>query len=73
MADFQIIDRLVQAQNKALAELRSESEELYQAAIEVDPKLLPVAVKGPVATPPIKNYDSPDGDYVHQSMKWEVK
>ncbi|EDV42774.1 uncharacterized protein Dana_GF16858 [Drosophila ananassae] len=73
VADFQIIDRLVQAQNKALAELRSESEELYQAAIEVDPQLLPVAVKGPVATPPIKNYDSPDGDYVHQSMKWEVK
>ncbi|XP_016924958.4 large ribosomal subunit protein mL40 [Drosophila suzukii] len=73
VADFQIIDRLVQAQNKALAELRRESEELYQAAIEIDPQLLPVAVKGPVATPPIKNYVSPDGDYLHQSMKWEVK
>ncbi|KAH8347415.1 hypothetical protein KR059_010538, partial [Drosophila kikkawai] len=73
VADFQIVDRLIQAQNKALAELRRESEELYQAAIEVDPQLLPVAVKGPVATPPIKNYASPDGDYLHQSMKWEVK
>ncbi|EDW42616.1 39S ribosomal protein L40, mitochondrial [Drosophila sechellia] len=73
VADYQIIDRLVQAQNKALAELRRESEELYQAAIDIDPQLLPVAVKGPVATPPIKDYVSPDGDYLHQSMKWEVK
>ncbi|XP_064554726.1 large ribosomal subunit protein mL40 [Drosophila montana] len=71
VADFQIIDRLLQSQNKALEELRRESEELYQAAIEVDAKLLPVTVKGPVATPPIKNYVSPDGDYIHQSMKWE--
>lgn len=54
VADFQIIDRLVQAQNKALAELRRESEELYQAAIDIDPQLLPVAVKGPVATPPLR-------------------
>ncbi|XP_033166021.1 39S ribosomal protein L40, mitochondrial [Drosophila mauritiana] len=73
VADYQIIDRLVLAQNKALAELRRESEELYQAAIDIDPQLLPVAVKGPVATPPIKDYVSPDGDYLHQSMKWEVK
>ncbi|XP_017083939.2 39S ribosomal protein L40, mitochondrial [Drosophila eugracilis] len=73
VADFQIIDRLIQSQNKALEELRRESEELYQAAIEIDPQLLPVSVKGPVATPPIKNYASPDGDYLHQSMKWEVK
>ncbi|XP_041450864.1 39S ribosomal protein L40, mitochondrial [Drosophila obscura] len=71
VADFQIIDRLVQSQNKALEELRRESEELYQAAIEVDLQLLPVSLKGPVATPAIKNYASPDGDYIHQSMKWE--
>ncbi|KAH8383154.1 hypothetical protein KR009_007102, partial [Drosophila setifemur] len=73
VADFQIIDHLVQAQNKALEELRRESEELYQAAIEIDSQLLPVAFKGPVATPPIKDYASPDGDYLHQSMKWEAK
>ncbi|XP_034663586.1 39S ribosomal protein L40, mitochondrial [Drosophila subobscura] len=71
VADFQIIDRLVQSQNKALEELRRESEDLYQAAIEVDLQLLPVTLKGPVSTPPIKNYASPDGDYIHQSMKWE--
>ncbi|XP_068156130.1 large ribosomal subunit protein mL40 [Drosophila tropicalis] len=71
VSDFQIIDRLVQAQDKALQELRKESEELYQAAIEVDLQLLPVTIKGPVATPPIKNYASPDGDYIQQSSKWE--
>ncbi|EDW15590.1 uncharacterized protein Dmoj_GI22697 [Drosophila mojavensis] len=71
VADFQIIDRLVQSQNKALEELRCESEELYQAAIAIDTTLLPVSVKGPVATPPIKGYISPDGDYIHQAMKWE--
>ncbi|XP_062127309.1 large ribosomal subunit protein mL40 [Drosophila sulfurigaster albostrigata] len=71
VADFQIIDRLLQSQNKALDELRNESEELYQAAIEVDLQLLAVPLKGPVSTPPIKNYVSPDGDYNHQSMKWE--
>jgi len=71
VADFQIIDRLVQSQKKALEELRNESEELYQAAIEIDLQLLSVSLKGPVSTPPIKNYVSPDGDYIHQSMKWE--
>lgn len=71
VADFQIIDRLVQSQNKALEELRRESDELYQAAIELDLQLLSVSLKGPVSTPPIKKYVSPDGDYIHQSMKWE--
>lgn len=70
-ADFQIIDRLVQSQNKALEELRRESEELYQAALEVDLTLFSVSLKGPNATPPIEKYVSPDGDYVRQSMKWE--
>jgi large subunit ribosomal protein L40 len=33
--NMQMIDRLVFAQQKALDELRQESEELYQAAIQV--------------------------------------
>lgn len=70
-SDFQIIDRQVQSQNRALEELRRESEELYQAAIEVDFKLFSVPLKGPNATPPIEKYVSPDGDYLRQSMKWE--
>ncbi|XP_067614323.1 large ribosomal subunit protein mL40 [Eurosta solidaginis] len=71
MADFQAIDRLLQAQNKALEELRKESEALYQEAIQIDMTLLPVTVKGPVATPPIKGYVSPDGDYIIETKNWD--
>lgn len=71
LADFQIMDRLVQSQFKALEELRSESEQLYQEAIQPDVSLLPYKAKGPVATPPIENYDSPDGDYIAEVKKWD--
>uniref|UniRef100_A0A1L8EGU6 Large ribosomal subunit protein mL40 n=1 Tax=Haematobia irritans TaxID=7368 RepID=A0A1L8EGU6_HAEIR len=72
MNDFQIIDRLMRSQNKALEELRMESEELYQEAIQPDMSLLPVKVKGPVATPPIQGYVSPDGEYILEAKKWDV-
>ncbi|XP_036342739.1 39S ribosomal protein L40, mitochondrial isoform X2 [Rhagoletis pomonella] len=71
LLDFQNIDRLIQSQNRALEELRKESEELYQEAILKDITLLPVNVKGPVETPPIKNYVSPDGDYINEANKWD--
>jgi large subunit ribosomal protein L40 len=35
MKDMQMIDRLIFAQQKALDELHQESEELYEAAIQV--------------------------------------
>ncbi|XP_023296707.2 39S ribosomal protein L40, mitochondrial [Lucilia cuprina] len=69
--DFQIIDRLMQSQRKALQELRLESEELYQEAIQPDMSLLPITVKGPVATPPIKDYVSPDGEYILEAKQWD--
>lgn len=50
---------LLKSQQRALIELRQESEELYQAAIQPDDLMLPMEVKGPVYTAPIKNYDSP--------------
>lgn len=68
---FHSIDRLVQAQAKALDELRLESEELYQAAVQPDATLLPFKAKMVVATPPITSYESPDGEYVDISKKWE--
>lgn len=70
LKDMQMIDRLMFAQQKALDELRQESEELYQAAIQINPTLLPFTVRGPVKTPPIKGYDSPDGEYTDVSKKW---
>jgi large subunit ribosomal protein L40 len=71
LMDFQLIDKLAMAQNKALQELKLESEELYLEAIQVDINLLPFYVKGPVSTPPIENYESPDGEYIDISKKWD--
>lgn len=68
---YQIVDKLLLNQQKALQELRYESEELYQEAIQPDPQLLPFKYQGPVTTPPIENYDSPDGEYLNVSKKWE--
>lgn len=51
--------KLLMSQQRALNELRKESEELYQAAIQPDDLMLPIQVKGPVYTAPIKNYESP--------------
>lgn len=71
LRDFQQIDKMLNAQQKALQELRFESEELYQAAIQLDTNLVPFHVEGPTATPPIDKYDSPDGEYTNISKKWE--
>ncbi|PSN33246.1 39S ribosomal protein L40 [Blattella germanica] len=70
LKDIQMIDRLIFSQQKALDELRKESEELYQAAIQINPLQLPFITHGPVYTPPIKDYDSPDGEYSDISKKW---
>lgn len=72
LADLQMCDRMVMAQQWALDELKKESEELYQAAIQLDETLIPFKSKGPVETPPIENYESPDGEYIDISRKWEV-
>lgn len=54
-----------------LQELRQESEELWFEAIQVDSALLPFKVKGPVLTPPIKDYEAPDGEYFNITRKWD--
>ncbi|XP_032662966.1 39S ribosomal protein L40, mitochondrial [Odontomachus brunneus] len=71
LADVQMIDSMICSQQKALDELRKESEELYQEAIQVDLALLPYVTKGPSKTPPIENYESPDGEYVNTTRKYE--
>lgn len=68
---YKTVDRILMSQEKALQELRFESEQLYQEAVQPDPKLLPFYAKGPVVTPPVEHYDSPDGDYIDISKKWE--
>ncbi|XP_050421864.1 39S ribosomal protein L40, mitochondrial [Adelges cooleyi] len=69
--NLQVINDLEYSQQRALNELREVSEELYQAAIEIDESLLPYNLEGPVETPPIENYQSPDGEYSDISKKWE--
>lgn len=63
LKDFKILDRVMDAQTKALQELRFESEELYQQAIQPDMDMIPFVAKGPVHTPPNKDYEYVDGDY----------
>lgn len=71
LSNLQTIDRLVNAQEKALSELRFVSEDLYQEAIQPDLNLVPFKAVGPVATPPIENYESPDGEYIEVVPKWK--
>ncbi|KAI4474296.1 hypothetical protein M0802_015678, partial [Mischocyttarus mexicanus] len=68
--DDQIIDRFLSSQEKALKELKAESEELYNEAIQIDLTFLPYLNRGPCCTPPIKDYDSPDGEYKDMTIKY---
>lgn len=38
---------------------------------QIDLTLLPFAAKGPLHTPPIENYECPDGDYTDVSRNFE--
>ena len=37
----------------------------------MDLKLVPFSAFGPTKTPSIENYESPDGEFVDVSPKWE--
>ncbi|XP_043274301.1 39S ribosomal protein L40, mitochondrial isoform X2 [Venturia canescens] len=71
MADLQMLDTISLSQQKALDELRAESEELYMQAIQVDNAMVPLTIVGPKNTPSIMHYDSPDGEYVDVTKKFE--
>ncbi|XP_066150301.1 large ribosomal subunit protein mL40 [Euwallacea fornicatus] len=70
LRDLQMIDRVTLHQQRALDELKKESEELYNEAIQMDFHMIPFTSVGPVETPPIENYDVPDGEYLDVSKKW---
>lgn len=69
--NLQVINDLEYSQQRALNELREVSEDLYQAAVDIDESLLTYQLTGPVETPPIENYQSPDGEYIDISKKWD--
>jgi large subunit ribosomal protein L40 len=64
-------EKMKNSQQRALDELKIESEELYEAAIKIDRDLIPYVAQGPTETPPIENYRCPDGDYIDVSRKWD--
>ena len=66
------IDRMIISQQRALEELRLESQDLYAAAIEMDPDFLPFSAKGPTETPAVPGYIL-DGDYVDKTQKFQVQ
>ena len=65
------MDKVLKAQNKALEELRAESESLYNAAIQFDPGLLGLQVRGPCASPPVPGYLQ-DGEYKDTTPTFKV-
>lgn len=61
--EMEAIELALEAQREALEELKLESKELYQAALQPDPRLLPFIHDGPTYTPPMPTYEAPDGKY----------
>ena len=66
------MDRIIISQQRALDELRDESEELYLAAIKMDENLFPAKHRGPTRTPAIPNYLQ-DGEYHEISKQYQVQ
>uniref|UniRef100_A0A9J7YYG3 Large ribosomal subunit protein mL40 n=1 Tax=Cyprinus carpio carpio TaxID=630221 RepID=A0A9J7YYG3_CYPCA len=61
--EMDTINEALEAQRQALDELKLESEELYKAALSPDMDLFPFQHEGPSYTPPVTNYDAPEGKY----------
>ncbi|KAM8818106.1 large ribosomal subunit protein mL40 [Rhynchonycteris naso] len=57
------IKSMLEAQQEALQELQLTSEELHVEAIKRDPSLFPFEREGPHYTPPVSNYQPPEGRY----------
>lgn len=71
MDDLRQIEKVQKSQQRALAELRAESEELYAKAIEVDAGLLPLSSPVLTTTPPIAGYEAPDGEHADATKTFE--
>ena len=65
------LDKVLKAQTVALEELRAENESLYDAAIQFDPGLLAMELRGPCASPPVPGYLQ-DGEYRDTTPTFKV-
>lgn len=72
VTETRLIEGAIKAQEKALNELRTESEELYQQAIKTDNSLFPLEGVGPTHTPAIDGFDKKviDGEYVDVTRQY---
>ncbi|KJH52556.1 CPW-WPC domain protein [Dictyocaulus viviparus] len=68
--DDKWIRRAINAQRKALRELKLIDPILYQKAVEPVDGPLHIVLHGPSLTPPIDGYQSPDGDYIDTTRTW---
>ena len=68
--DLQIIKSIMLSQEKALKELKAASRDLYNKAVEFNDQYLPYNAVGPLYTPPIPDYYSPDGEYTETTVKY---
>ncbi|KFM77867.1 39S ribosomal protein L40, mitochondrial, partial [Stegodyphus mimosarum] len=64
------IQRITDAQERALDALKEASPELYEQAVQPDPMLIPFTMMGPVETPPIEGFDYPDGEYINVTKEY---
>ncbi|XP_037776401.1 39S ribosomal protein L40, mitochondrial-like [Penaeus monodon] len=71
LAETTMIDEVMASQQHALEELRKVSEDLWREAIQLDQTLLPYRARGPLRTPPIEGYNTPDGEYFNRTKKWD--
>merc|ERR1711976_958323 len=69
--EMKAINLAMEYQQKALNELRAESEELYHQAVMLDDTLIPFERKGPLNTPPKEGYDPVDGEYTDTTNKFD--
>lgn len=54
---------MLESQQEALQELQLMSPELHAEATKQDPNLFPFEKEGPDYTPPVSNYQPPEGRY----------
>ncbi|CAK8677649.1 unnamed protein product [Clavelina lepadiformis] len=59
------IKLLLRHQQRALEELRQESEKLYNAALQCEDLSIPFTCRGPVQSTPLEGYLPPLGGYEH--------
>ncbi|CAD5221775.1 unnamed protein product [Bursaphelenchus xylophilus] len=69
--DIKWIQRSMQDQDNALKLLKLLSPDLYAEAVKLPDTIHIYSGKGPVLTPPLKNYRSPDGDHEDTTRTWE--